>query len=414
MNRPTLIPGLPRLWRGPAELQLGSDPARALLLRLPDRRTARVLDLLDGTRSERLILMRAGELGVPAAECLALLETLHGAGLAMPASALVPPALGADSRHRLTSEAAALALRGQGRAPGARDRTPAQTLRRRLAARVVVAGHGRLGAPIAVALAESGVGHVRPEVTGEVGPGELAGGPLRGADVGRPRRVAIIEALSRAAPGTSHGVRRRPPDDADGGRLPDDVIAGRPPDDAGGGRLQDSVSAGRLPDSIGAGRLPDSVSAGRPPDSVIAGRAYRHRSAAALLIQLDHDEPATLRAATLAAHRQPHLAVTIREGAAVIGPLVPARGAPCLNCLELHRLARDASWPGAPARAGPIAEPCAVTTILAATAFATAEALTFLDGGSPETLGATVEITGPGRARRRTWAPHPDCGCGGH
>lgn len=337
MNRPTLIPGLPRLWRGPGELQLGSDPARALLLRLPDPKAARVLDLLDGTRSERLIVIRAIQLGVLAEDCLALLETLQDAGLALPSAALVPPALGADSRHRLTGEAAALVLRGH-------NRTPAQTLRRRLAARVVLTGRGRLGAPIAVALAEAGVGHVRPEVTGEVGPGELAGGPLRASDVGRPRRAAITDALFRAAPGTTHDVRRM---------------------------------------------------------------------AASLLIQLDHDEPAGLRAATLANHHQPHLAVTIREGAAVIGPLVPARGAPCLNCLELHRLERDASWPGVPTRAGPIAEPCAVTTVLAATAYAVAESLTFLDGGAPETLGATVEITAPGRVRRRSWPPHPECGCSG-
>jgi len=41
----------------------------------------------------------------------------------------------------------------------------------------------------------------------------------------------------------------------------------------------------------------------------------------------------------------------------------------------------------------------------------THEALTFLDGGTPETLGAEVVITTPGHTRRRTWAPHPACGC---
>ena len=52
-----------------------------------------------------------------------------------------------------------------------------------------------------------------------------------------------------------------------------------------------------------------------------------------------------------------------------------------------------------------------MATLLAATAFATAEVLTFLDGGTPETLGATVEISAPGRFRRRTWHPHPGCRC---
>jgi hypothetical protein len=277
-------------------------------------------------------MIRAAEFGVAADDCRALLDTLRAAGLTLPASALVPPTMPADSRQRLTGEAAALALHGP-------SRTPAQTLRRRAASQIVLAGRGRLGAAIAVALAQAGVGHVRPEITGVVRRGELAGGPLRGTDVGRPRREAIIEALTRSAPGTTHGVRR---------------------------------------------------------------------TAASLLIQLDHDEPVALLAAALAARRQPHLSVTIREGAAVIGPLVPAGGRPCLSCLDLHRRERDTTWPGT-VSAGE--EPCAVTTLLAATAFATGEALAFLDGGVPQTAGATAEITTPGRVRRRSWRPHADCTC---
>lgn len=339
VNRPILIPGLPRIWRAPGELQLGSDPARALVLRLPDPRHAEILDLLDGSRSERMLLVNAAELGVSPEDCRALVGTLHTAGLALPAASLIPRTIPPGTRERLIGEAAALALHDVTGTP--RGTSPAQRLRRRASARVVVAGRGRLGAGIAVALAEAGVGQVRPELPGLVGPDELAGGPLRGTDVDRPRRDSVIEAMSRAAPGTASGVRRE---------------------------------------------------------------------AATLVVQLDPDQPASLLAAAHAARRQPHLAVTIREGAAMIGPLVSAAGAPCLQCLELHRRERDSDWPGPPPRhAG--AEPCAVTTLLAATAFATAEVLTFLDGGKPETEGATVEITTPGRVRRRTWPPHPTCPC---
>ncbi|MCU7729958.1 hypothetical protein ODJ79_40105 [Actinoplanes sp. KI2] len=333
MNRPTLIPGLPRIWRRPGELQIGSDPARALLLHLPDPRCERVLDLLDGTRSERLVTIRAAEFGVTAAECRALLDALCAAGLTLPATALVPHTLPAEQRQRLTGEAAALALRGVAR--------PARSLRRRAEARVVISGRGRLGAPIAVALAQAGVGHVRPEIGGVVRADELAAGPLPGGDVGRPRREAIIDALSRAAPKSSDAVRRGSP---------------------------------------------------------------------SLLVQLDHDEPTALVSAALTGRRQPHLAVTIREGVAVIGPLVPAAGRPCLNCLDLHRRERDAGWPGSVAAAsGP--EPCTVPTLLAATAYAVGEVLMFLDGAVPQTVGATAEITAPGRVRRRTWGPHPACSC---
>ncbi|GAA2614107.1 ubiquitin-activating E1 family protein [Paractinoplanes durhamensis] len=325
MNRPTLIPGIPRVWRN-GELQIGSDPARALLLRLPDKRAEQVLDLLDGTRSESLVVLRAAELGVPPDISRAMLATLHDAGLVLPRSALVPPV------DRLAGEAAALALHGSG--------PPSHLLRRRKASRVVLSGRGRLAAGIAVVLAEAGVGQVQLDIAGSVRPGELAGGPLRASDIGRPRRQAIIDAVKRAVPEMGHVDRR---------------------------------------------------------------------STSALLIQFDHDQPVGLLAAALAARRQPHLAVTIREGAVVIGPLVPLAGKPCLNCLDLHRKDRDATWPGPPAATVP--ETCAVTTLLAATAFAAAEALTFLDEGRPQTVGATVELTGPGRVRRRTWPPHPGCSC---
>src|SRR5919107_156279 len=198
-----------------------------------------------------------------------------------------------------------------------------------------------LGAAIAVALAEAGVGHVHPDLAGPVTPGELAGGPLRGADVGRFRGEAVSAALRRAAP----GVETRPV----------------------------------------------------------------RRGAASVVIQLAYDQPETVLATAYASRRQPHLAVAVREGVAVIGPFVPATGGPCLHCVDLHRRDRDAGWPGAVIPDD--AEPCGVATVLAAAAYATGEVLTFLDGGSPETLGAAVEIPTPGRFRRRTWPPHPACGC---
>ncbi len=336
LSRPILLPGLPRSWRGPHTLQLGSDPARSVLLDLPDPRAADLLDLLDGTRPERAVTSRAATLGIPADETRALLDTLHAAGLLLPAPRLLPAALPDESRSRLTGEATALALGG---AP-----SPARLLRRRLAARVVISGTGRLGAPIAVALAEAGAGHVHADLPGTVTAAELPGGPLRGADIGTPRRLAVTTALLRAAPVVeTHAVRR---------------------------------------------------------------------GAASLVVQLGHDQPAILLAAGHLRRRQPHLAVAVRDGVAVVGPFVPATGAPCLNCVDLHRRDRDPEWPGRPAGGAEATEPCAVATLLAATAYAAAEILTFVDGGTPETTGAAVEITAPGRFRRRTWPPHPACGCG--
>jgi hypothetical protein len=378
--RPVLLPGLPRVWRGPHTLQLGLHPGRAILLDLPDPRAAGLLDLLDGTRPEAVFLRQAATVGLPTPEAHDLLDSLRRAGLLLAGRHLLPPALTGPTRRRLTAEATALALTAlaltaQGRptvpigapahevgavdghrplsdpqAPGGSglsDRSglsPAQILRRRMAAKVVVTGRGRLAAPIAVALAESGVGHVEPDLPGPVGEADLPGSPLQVADLGLPRRAAVAAAVQRAAPGT---VTRQ-----------------------------------------------------------------LRRGSATLTVQLGYDQPVALLAASYASRRQPHLVVAIREGTAAVGPFVPAVGGPCLQCLDLHRRDRDAGWPDLMVQLAPEApEPCGVCTLLAATAFATAEALAFLDGALPETVGAAVEITAPGRFRRRSWPAHPACGC---
>lgn len=380
LPRPTLLPGLPRVWRTANTLQLGLDPARAMLLDLPDPRAARMLDLLDGSRSERLALAQAASVGLRPDEARTLLDMLHAAGLVVPAQSLFPPGM----PERLTSEAGALAFAAPLPAgtptPPARTPTspvlpaspalpaslarraspahtptssagmpmsPARTLRRRASARVIVTGRGRLAAGVAVALAEAGVGHVHPDLPGQVGRHEPPGGPLTSADTGRPRAEAVAEAILRASPGTETRTVRR--------------------------------------------------------------------GAASLLIHFGQDQPTALLAISHAQRRQPHLTAAIREGRVLVGPLVPPATAPCLNCIALHRRDRDPDWPEAAAAQsspgnGPL-EPCAVATLLAATGYITGEALAYLDGNTPETLGAEVEISTPGRFRRRTWLPHPTCDC---
>jgi bacteriocin biosynthesis cyclodehydratase domain-containing protein len=137
------------------------------------------------------------------------------------------------------------------------------------------------------------------------------------------------------------------------------------------------------------------------------------RGGASLIVQLGFEQPVALLAASHVARRQAHLAVTIRDGSVLVGPLVRPTGKPCLNCVELHRRDRDAGWPTPGVTPGNAVEPCTVATLLAATAFAAGEVLEFLDGGTPQTFGAAVEISGPGRFRRRTWPPHPGCTCAG-
>lgn len=139
------------------------------------------------------------------------------------------------------------------------------------------------------------------------------------------------------------------------------------------------------------------------------------------VVQVGSTAPASLQAAAYRQHKLAHLAVCLRDGTALLGPLVPPRGAPCLNCLELHRKDRDPAWPSLAAQlasAVPVVRPDpdlheagAAATILSAAGYAAAEVLRYLDGETPHTLGVTVELAAPGVERRRTWPPHPDCDC---
>lgn len=340
MTRLTLLPGLRRLWRDRHSLQLGVDPRRAVVLDFVDPATARVLDLLDGTRTERMIIRDAAGLGVPAEATEALLAALTGTGLAVGAHTLLPDEFIEPVRRRLAPEVAALALRGS--ATG----TPAETLRRRAAAHVLVSGYGRLAAPIAAALAEAGVGHVDPALSGRAGPADTGLGGILPTDAGRWRSTAAGEAVVRIAPATDLGPLRE--------------------------------------------------------------------STATFVVHAGMHRPAELTALAYARRRLPHLSLDLRDGLAVVGPLVPPAGAPCLNCVDLHRRDRDPLWPALAAQlstGGDPSQPCAVTTALIAVGYATDEVLTFLDGGVPQTIGTTIEIAGPGRERRRTWPPHPRCGC---
>lgn len=152
-----------------------------------------------------------------------------------------------------------------------------------------------------------------------------------------------------------------------------------------------------------------------PSPGPMTGVPRRRAAAPTFEVRVGPDRaPTTLVARSYARRALPHLGVLIRDATVVVGPMVRGTGSPCLYCLDLHRTDRDPDWPALAAQlaTSPGAAACATTTLLAATAYAAAEVLAHLDGQEPTTVGATVEISGPGRHRRRSWHPHPDCDCG--
>jgi bacteriocin biosynthesis cyclodehydratase domain-containing protein len=185
------------------------------------------------------------------------------------------------------------------------------------------------------------------------------------------------------------------------------------PDVCGVTTIDDAAPAGLLPADAYRPRGVAAADAVRrvAPEAEL-GPLPRARVTFAVLV--GDAAPATLTALAYSRRRLPHLAVTVRDATVVVGPLVRPGQSPCLNCLDLHRRDRDPAWPvlAAQLHTGPDTPTAlAATTVLASAAFAAEEVLTHIDGGRPTTLGATVEITGPGQDRRRRWTQHPRCGC---
>jgi len=163
-----------------------------------------VLDLLDGSYDRATVLAAAGVQGCDAGRAEALVDLLADAGLVGDASQDRSSLLGlrSDERERLTADLTSLALvRGDGG-------VPALALRRDV--QVLVVGAGRIGAPLAVALATAGIGAVDVLDDDVTRPQDSGVGGLALEDVGRPRGSAVRELLHRAAPSLSRSPVVRP------------------------------------------------------------------------------------------------------------------------------------------------------------------------------------------------------------
>jgi bacteriocin biosynthesis cyclodehydratase domain-containing protein len=99
-----------------------------------------------------------------------------------------------------------------------------------------------------------------------------------------------------------------------------------------------------------------------------------------------------------------------------VGPLVIPGVTSCLRCADLHRRDRDPAWDvlavqlAVPPHRG-LPSDVGVATVVAG--IAALQALAYLDGEPVATRCGTLELHLPDwRLRRRSWPPHPACGCG--
>lgn len=148
-------------------------------------------------------------------------------------------------------------------------------------------------------------------------------------------------------------------------------------------------------------------------------------------VRLAHNADLVVLAATLVpdpglvsalmAARTPHLAVRVREGVGIIGPLVLPGRTSCLNCADLHRADQDPAWP---AIAAQLAGKPASTDVLFASGTAALAVVQILESvihvrgrdlAPPPVVNATLELDlVAGVAEKRSWYPHPDCQCSAH
>jgi bacteriocin biosynthesis cyclodehydratase domain-containing protein len=173
------------------------------------------------------------------------------------------------------------------------------------------------------------------------------------------------------------------------------------------GTSRAGLSAASLLSAAGVGLVVAAAAAPQPlqrrrrrPDLVILADTHRR------------DLPDTLTREKVA-----HLAASAAEAIGVVGPLVRPGISACLRCLDLTRAERDPAWPLILAQLAQLsADPPACDAVLAAAVAAqvTAQALAFIDRGSaPAVASGTLELVLPDwQWRRRTWRPHPRCGCG--
>jgi len=323
---PILDPAVRALWRDPSTMQLGLDPRAVVVAGLDPGSAALLRDPAPAERLARPLRSRLARLGVPTDDRSA--RRSEGAA-------------SADS-HLAPDLATAVLVTGSRSAA----RNALDTRKR---AYVCIEGAGRIGAGVAALLAGAGVGRLRVDDPGTVGPADTAPFGARSRDTGLRRDLACEAAVER------HLDRRAPSFDQ------------------------------------GPAARPDLV--------VLAPAHGMARSAAHGLVR----------------EGVPHVVGLVEGTTAVVGPLVlPGRSA-CVQCTDLHRTERDPAWPRLIAQAETQRmqdAPCDLTLATLAAAQLAAAVLAVLGGSRPGLVDGTFETAVPGGVtRRRSWVPHPACGC---
>ena len=130
------------------------------------------------------------------------------------------------------------------------------------------------------------------------------------------------------------------------------------------------------------------------------------------VVAADGPEVDRLVTDTLTTTDQPHLLLRSSGHEVSVGPLVVAGRSSCLRCADLSRCDVDPQWPWVLAQLIHVRLDPAPSLLAWAAAYAATQVLAFTSGGTPESLGHTVELSSADHAiRLRPWPLHRECGC---
>ncbi|MBM7772202.1 bacteriocin biosynthesis cyclodehydratase domain-containing protein [Actinokineospora baliensis] len=196
---------------------------------------------------------------------------------------------------------------------------------------------------------------------------------------------------------------------------------------AGVGRLHLSAKGTVLAEDVGTGYLVEDI--GRPrqvagPEAVqraeaTAGVRRFARIRPDLVVLADAVVPDPSTVADLVAEGQTHLAVRVRDGVGIVGPLVVPGVSSCLRCADHHRTDLDPCWPRVATQLAGHPQQTDVATAHFTAGLAVTQVLHAVSwlrdptAHPPRTWNTTLEIN-PFTAAvdHRRWQPHPDCSCG--
>jgi hypothetical protein len=180
----------------------------------------------------------------------------------------------------------------------------------------------------------------------------------------------------------------------------------------------EDTGTGYLADDVGRRRAAAARDAVRRADAAARTGPCRRDRGPDLVILTDAVVPEPSHVAALVTAGVPHLAVRMRDGTGIVGPLVVPGLTSCLRCADLQRCDRDECWPHLAAQLAGKVQQADLAGTQATAAFATAQALAavrWLKGaaGPPATCNATVELDAySADVRHRAWPVHAACSCG--